>query len=71
MNENWEEEAREAFERFLRQMKEELPEGSSFAEIEEQMMELEDKLMEEVIQARSSAGGIFPPDGKCDTRKSS
>ena len=64
MNEKWEEEAREAFERFLRQMKEELPESSNFMEIEERTMELEQKLMEEVIQARSNAWGIFPPDEK-------
>lgn len=64
MKENWEEEAREAFERFLRQMKEELPEGSNFAQIEERTMELEHKLIEEVIQARSNAGGISPPGEK-------
>jgi hypothetical protein len=42
-------------------MEEELPEGSSFAEIERGLMKLEKRFMAKVVQARSSAGEISPP----------
>ena len=69
MKEKWQERAREAFERFLQRSEEKLPQGSQFAEIEERMMELEQKLMEEVIQARSNAEGISPPKPPDEKRK--
>jgi type II secretory pathway component PulF len=61
MKGKWQAEAQEAFEEFVKQMEEELPEGSSFAEIERGLMKLEKRFMAKVVQARSSAGEISPP----------
>jgi hypothetical protein len=60
--EQWEEEARAAFELFLRGLKEELPAGSSLQEIEAAIFTKQRDLLSQVFQARLDAEAVSPPE---------
>ncbi len=59
--ERWEEAAREAFDQFLQELKEDLPKGSNFEQIEEAIFLRQRTLLSQVLQARVNAEGDFSP----------
>lgn len=58
---NWPVEAREAMEKFIVHLREELGEGATIADIEQAVLDHYQELLSDVVQALVNDQGTFPP----------